>query len=70
MQDIYHTLPATVLGEGRDEYQVAIRLLDQYFSPQVNVAHCKMQYFTSKLLCKSLCRYNAKDAYRAGIINS
>ena len=38
MQDIHHTLPVTVPGEG-DEYQVAIRLLYQYFSPQVNVPY-------------------------------
>eukprot|EP00112_Aurelia_sp_Birch-Aquarium-sp1_P009823 Seg2131.1 transcript_id=Seg2131.1/GoldUCD/mRNA.D3Y31 product="putative protein K02A2.6" protein_id=Seg2131.1/GoldUCD/D3Y31 len=39
MQDIYYTFPETEAEEGEDAFTVAVRLLDQYFSPQINVPY-------------------------------
>ena len=39
MQDIYYTFPETEPEEEEDEFTVAVRLLDQYFSPQINVPY-------------------------------
>ena len=39
MQDIYYTFPETEPEEDKDEFTVAVRLLDQYFLPQINVPY-------------------------------
>ena len=39
MQDICYTFPETEPEEEEDEFTVAVRLLDQYFSPQINVPY-------------------------------